>query len=534
MRRMKLVLAALFAASCGPTTKPAPIGPTLPVTPVEPEHPAEPIAPEPPVAEVEQTIPAPPEDPPPPDLKWPEEDYRSIRPKVGAPRPLVQPKIAQFKLANGIQVYLVERHELPTISVDLVFEGGSENDAAGKEGEAELCMNLVDDGTEKLDKEKFEEAQADIASSVSAGASDDQQSIGMSTLTKNFAATLELWSATILTPGLRAEDHARNVKRAAQGIKQQKASPGGVSGRVFGTVFYGPDHPFGRMTTEQSVAAVTVDDCKAYLKDWIAPQGAKLFVVGDITQKQIETEIGGRLAAWKGKPKASVKIPAAKPRKGRIFFVDVPNAQQSSISLVTAGPTRKAKDYFPTRIAMAILGGGFSSRINMNIREDKGWAYGARGGINYSRTMGTFVAGASVKTDTTKDSITEIDKEVSKLAKDGEVTDAEFDREKNGAILALPAQFATGQQVLASFRGLLYFGLPLDYYASFVKNVSAVKKSDVAKAAKANLHPADVQVLVVGDAKAVLPGLKELIANKTLGEGDLVVLDADGNQLATP
>jgi zinc protease len=164
----------------------------------------------------------------------------------------------------------------------------------------------------------------------------------------------------------------------------------------------------------------------------------------------------------------------------------------------------------------------------MNLREAKGYAYGAGGGIRYTRATGTFQAGASVRTDVTKESILELYREVANMAA-GQVGDAELQREKNGSILALPGQFSTGAQVLGSFRGLVYFGLPLDYYATYVQNVSAVTREAVEEAARRHLKPAEVQVLVVGDGKAVLPGLRELVESKALGEGELVVLDVDGN-----
>jgi predicted Zn-dependent peptidase len=558
MRRLSLFTLVL-ALSCGgkqQTSGPGPLPPDdepdpREATPVEPDDKLPP----------EEAGPKEPEEPPPAELAFPEEDYRKERPAVGQARALEQPKLERFKLKNGVQVVLVERHEIPTVSIDLTFEGGNINDPAGKEGMADLCMNLLDDGTEKLEKIAFEEAQADIASSVSAWASEDQQGIAAATMSRYLDTTLDLWAETVLTPGLRDEDHQRNVKQAKAAIQQAKGSPASVAGRLYGGVFYGEKHPLGKMTTEASVEAVTAADCKAYVAAWLKPTGARLYVVGDISRKQIEEKIGGRLAGWKGAPKKSAAVGAAKPRKGRIFFVDVPGAAQSQIYLVHPGPQRKAGDYFPTRIAAAIFGGGFASRMNMDLREKRGYAYGAGGGFRYTRTLGTMMASASVRTDATKASVQSMYNELvsigdpkytftfdvadcaEKPESEGaepkacvhapiEISDEELKREKEGAILALPAQFATGSSVLGSFRTLDYYGLPQNYYATFIKKIQAVDKKAVVKAAKTHFRPEKAQFLIVGDGAKVLDGLKALLASGTIGKGDLVILDIDGNVVA--
>jgi zinc protease len=236
--------------------------------------------------------------------------------------------------------------------------------------------------------------------------------------------------------------------------------------------------------------------------------------------------------------------------KGRIFFVDVPGAAQSQVQLMHFGPLRTAPDYMATTLMSSILGGGFSSRLNMNLREDKGYSYGARGGFGYTRFFGTFGAGASVRTDATYQTVLEIVHEVSALATaKTPPTAAELDREKTGAILGLPGRFATSSAALQAFRGLVYFGLPLDYYASYVAKMGKVDAAQVAKAAKAHLKPGDAVFLVVGDGSAPVKvrngktdepllkdgqpvtlrqALADLAASGDLGKGALVVLDADG------
>ncbi len=518
LRGPATLVALLLAASCAGGSKTATSTPEPTPAPIggEPAPTPEPVAGQPAPAEA-----------PLPELAFPADDFRKAQPAGGALRPVQQPAIARFKLANGIEVYLVEDHKLPTVTATLVFEGGNINDPAGKEGLNRVCSQTMGDSTESLDKVALSEALADMASSVGVGAGSDQITVSMASLSRSLDATASLFAEVLLKPGMRQTDFDRNVRQATAGLKQQKGAPAGLGGLLLGSVINGEQHPLGRFQSEASLGAITLDDCKAWQKDYLKPTGAKLWIAGDMTQPQVKA-LGGRLfAGWKGKPKASVKVGKPTPRKGRIFFIDVPGAAQSQIYVVHPGPDRKAKDYFANTVVSGVLGGGFTSRINMNIREDKGYAYGAFGNFNYTRYFGTFVAGASVRTDVTDKSLIEIYKEINGVAT-GEITDAEIKREKDSMILSLPARFETAGSVLGSFRGLVYYGLPLDYYAKWVKNVEGINKGAVTASAKKHIKPKDVIVFVVGDASVVLPGLQKLHADKAFGEGDLVVLDVDG------
>jgi zinc protease len=467
-----------------------------------------------------------PDEPPPPELTFPEETFRSKQPAPTELKGVKTPTLDRFKLPNGISVFLVERHNLPIVSLALEFEGGSLVDPKGKEGLASVCAGLMSDGTQALDKIAFEETLADIASDINSGAGNDEHTVSMGTLSKNLDATLDLWTDTILKPGLRQDELDRSLKRRVAGLQQLKGSPAGVAGRISPSVVYGPDHLFGRFATEASLKAVTLADCRKFVADHIKPQDAKLFAVGDITKPELIQKLSARFKGWTGRGVAVARPGKPQPRKGKIFFVDMPNAPQSVVQLLELGPQRKAPDYFPTAVMSAILGGGFTSRINMNIREKHGYAYGAGGGFQYTRWGSTYRANASVRTDVTKESIQEMLKEYSGMAA-GDPTDEELVREKDGRILALPAQFATGGQILGAFRELVYFGLPLDYYDTFVAKVRAVDRAAVKKTAARYLKPKDLQILVVGDSKAVLPKLKEL-ASTELGGASIIMLDADG------
>jgi zinc protease len=259
------------------------------------------------------------------------------------------------------------------------------------------------------------------------------------------------------------------------------------------------------------------------------------------------------LASWKGGAGRLPAMPAPKGPKGRIFFVHVANAAQSQVSMMHFGPKRTAPDYFSNSMMASVFGGGFSSRINMNLREDKGYSYGARGGFGYSKQYGTFNASASVRTDATYQTLLEIDREVKRLVKSEKPVDKdELEREKQGAILGLPGRFSTAQAALGQYRGLVYFGLPLDYYNTYVEKVGKVTEAQVMASATKQLKPAQAIYLVVGDGNAPVvvrqdgkdvpyakdgrqltlrEALADLATRGDVGSGGLVELDTDGKPL---
>jgi zinc protease len=333
-------------------------------------------------------------------------------------------------------------------------------------------------------------------------------------------------------------------------LKQAKGSPRSVSWRVSGPVLYGAGHFRGRVPTEASYQAITLDACKAYHQRFIKPRGARLFVVGDMTEAQVRDKFGKPLAQWKGKVPKVARAPKARSMKGKVFFVNIPGATQSAVSFMHFGPARKARDYYANEMMAAILGGSFSSRINMNLRENKGYSYGARGGFHYTRDGGVFNMNSAVRIDTTYQTVLEMLDELEALDSGKRpAAQPELDREQNGAILGLPGRFATARQALQQYRELVYHGMPLDYYNSFVDRLSKVTVAEVMKAAKKHLAPEQAKIVVVGDASAplihrvdgkdvplmkdgkqvtLLEGLRELVASGKLGKGELVVLDPDG------
>lgn len=547
MKRALLITGVLAACCPTPATPAHVAAPALP-TPMPPDVPVEPVPPTPPLppepAPVTQTA-------TPQDLVFPDEAFRATQPPAGPLRPFKLPKVQTFKLASGTTVYLVEQHLLPIVSMDLTFDGGSISDPLGQEGLASVCMAMLSEGTAGKDKVAYSEALADIASSVSSYAGADTQGLSLSSLTKHLDPTFDLFVDTLLHPGFRPDDFDRMVKRRIESIKQAKGNPDAIAGRIAGPVLYGAAHPYGRVTTEASLAGFTLDDCKAYHARQLHPGGARLFVVGDITADQVRAQFADpALASWKGKSPRLPTLPEPVPAAARIVFVDVPGASQSQVGFSHFGPLRTAPDQLQTALVGAIFGGGFTSRVNMNLREDKGYSYGARGGFQYSRQYGAMSAGASVRADATYQSLLELHAELAALQSGAKPpTAAELEREKAGAILGMPSRFASASASLGMFRSLVYYGLPLDYWSSYVGKVDKLTAAQVTLAARKHLEPAAAVYTVVGDGSVpviirdggvdkpllrdgqpvtIRQALDELVKAGTLGAGGLLVLDADG------
>ena len=336
-----------------------------------------------------------------------------------------------------------------------------------------------------------------------------------------------MWADTLLRPGLRESEFGRVLQRNLTRLVQLRAAPNGVAGRITDSIVFGPSHPEGQIVTEKSLQAIRVKDCRKYLRSRVRPNGAKIFAVGNISKRQLQQRLQRLFFGWYGSGAAAPTLPAPRPRKGKIFFVDIPGAQQAVIRMVHRGPPRTARDYYATSLASAILGGGFSSRINMTIREKKGYSYGASGRFYYTRQDGYFLAQAAVRNDVAGASVKEILREVLQMSK-GSVTEEEFKREVAGAILALPAAFERGGKILDSYHSLVYYGLPLSYYDNYVANIRRVSRSDVEEAAKRHLAPDEMRILVVGDGKSVEPQVRDLLKLPAIRASSIVHLDRDG------
>ena len=290
-------------------------------------------------------------------------------------------------------------------------------------------------------------------------------------------------------------------------------------------MLYG-DHAYGRDNTEQTIKAITRDDIVKFYESTYRPNNGVLIVVGDFNKAALKTKLEGAFSGWKAGDVTPRDLGAAKPLdKTGIYLVDRPNSAQSIVSIGQIGIDRSNPDYFPVVVMNSILGGGITSRISMNLREDKGYTYGAGSGWTFRRGAGPFRAGGDIQTAVTKEAIIEFMKELNGIRSGSPATQKELDYNKQSLIRRYPAGFETVGAISNQLSNLVVYGLPDTYFNDYISKVNAVTLDDVNRVAKQYLDPAKMAIVVVGDRKAIESGLKDL-------GYPIVILDADGKPVS--
>ncbi len=432
-------------------------------------------------------------------------------PKAGPDPKLSLPPIAKTKLSNGLEVWMVEQRELPIVAVNLVLKTGSANEPTDKTGVAGMMTSLLDDGTKTRSAVDIANQLSGIGASLNAGGSWDSTSVSLQTLTKNLDKALDIYADVIMNPEFPSTELEGLRGRLVVGLRQQKSNPNAIANVAFNKVLYGP-HPYGRDTTEAGLRAITRDDVLSYYRATFSPQNGVLIVVGDIDKKSMTASLEKALAGWKGNGAAAARSlgEAKSPEKTAIYLVDRPNSAQSVVSIGQVGIDRMSDDFFPVAIMNSILGGAITSRISMNLREDKGYTYGARSSFSFRRGAGPFSAGGDMQTAVTKESILELMKELRGIRGEIPVTQRELDYNKQSIIRRFPAAFETNASISSQLSNLIVYDLPDSYFNDYITKINAVSLDDVNRVARKYLDPDKMAIVIVGDRKVIEPGLKEL------------------------
>jgi len=463
---------------------------------------------------------------------------RSKRPTPTAIAELKVPVPETFTLDNGLQVYLLTTDTLPTVTMTFEFDVGIANDPPDKVGLASVCFDLYSEGTERLDKVHWSEALADHAVSLYSPAGLETSVVKLESLVSELDPGLDLLAELLTSPGMRKSDFDRIIADRKASLTQSRGTANGVSSRLFGSLVWGEGHPYGPVQTDKHLDAMKLADCKAWVAQ-LRPDGARLWVAGKVTRESLSAALNQRLAKWTGKAPVSKAIAAAPKASGTLFAVQIDGAVQSMVIVADPGPMRTAEDYEATHLMAQIFGGGFASRVNMNLREAKGYAYGSSGRFSYRKGGSQLSISASVESSTTALSLREISSEIHKM-RDTLAIPEELLRERDGALLALPARFAQASDALDELRAINFFGLPFTWFATYQDHLKAVDLAAIQTAAKAHLAPGEVVVLVVGDltkpakdaeGKTIRDELQKLADEKVFGSGGLVLLDTDGQRL---
>src|SRR5712692_3550744 len=452
---------------------------------------------------------------------------RSKAPEIGTPPQLKLPKLQRAMLSNGLKVVLAERHEVPLVNFWMTSDAGYAADEFAAPGTASMTMALLTGGTKTRTALEISDQLQLLGADLRANSNLDLSTVRMSALKSKVDPSLELFADVILNPSFPDADFKRQQKLHLAGIEREKTRPVQMALRVFPGLLYGPKHAYGNPLTgsgtADSVSKMSREDLAKFHDVWIRPNNSTLIVVGDTTLAEVTPKLEKFLAGWKaGKVPAKNIGTVQQAAKSAVYLIDKPGALQSVIIAGHVAPATNNPKEIAIEAMNDALGGNFAARLNMNLRENKHWSYGAQSLLWAARGQRPFIAFAPVQTDKTKESLAEMNKELHDILSQRPLTIAELEQVQASETLSLPGSRETIDEVAQSIADLVHFGLPDDYYETFAGKVRTLKTSDVNDAAKMVVHPDNMIWVVVGDRAKVEAGIKEL------NLGELRLMDADG------
>ena len=438
---------------------------------------------------------------------------RSKPPALGPAPTLKLPQIQKRQLSNGLPIWIVELHEVPVAQVNLVVMSGSADDPAGKYGIASLTTAMLTEGAGSRTSLEIADAIDFLGADLGATTAIDSSAIRLHVPVARLGDALPIMADVAIRPTFPKEELERLRQQRLTNLLQARDDAATIASLAFSRVLYGASHRFGTaaMGTAETIKAFTPEDLRAFYTATFRPDNATLLVVGDVTPEKILPLIESSFGGWKaaGSRPSHAQLPATAVRTRReIYLVDKPNAPQSQIRIGSIGVPRSTPDYFPIQVMNTILGGAFSSRLNMNLREEHGYTYGASSAFDMRVVAGPFFAAAGVQTDKTSESLQEFFKELNGMQQT--VPADELSRAKNYVALRFPSGFEATSDISRRLEEVLTYRLPDDYFSRYVPNIQAVTNADVQRVARTYIQPDKLAVIVVGDRKTIEPGIRAL------------------------
>jgi zinc protease len=452
--------------------------------------------------------------------------WRANPPQSGAARPLNLPVPQVFKLQNGLTVIYNYRAGLPVVAANLVFNTGSGANPADKAGLASFTADMLQQGTAARNATQIADEAALLGAALSSSASMDGSRVGTRSLTKNFPEALDLVADIVLHPTFPPDEVERRRASRLAALTSDRGNPGVVVSRAGAAALFGPRHPFGydNSGTEESIKVMSRDDMMNFWRANYVPNNAALVVVGNIPVDEMKTLAEKKFGAWKSGNAARPQIGAPETTRARIVIVDRPGAQQTMVRLLQVGVGRATPDYAALEVMNSELGGLFSSRINLNLREEHGYTYGASSTFVYRRSQGYFATGGGIRTDATAPAVTELFKEIRRMI-ETPMTAAELNLAKDSQSRSLPGQFESSNRAASALADIFLYDLSADYYEKLPGRLAAVSASDAEAVAKKYLHPSQMILICVGDRSKIEPELKKLDL------GAIEIRDAGGKMI---
>ncbi len=425
---------------------------------------------------------------------------RSKLPEPGARTEWTPPAVASWKMPNGITVWHLQQTQAPLIALKLVLPTGAASDPAGKAGTTDLMVDLLDEGAGEYTALTLGEAFQRLATDYGASVSTDGITFSMSMLADKLAPSLALLSDVLREPALAPEEFRRRKEQTIAGLITQEADPQYGASVVGRKVLFGDGYggmPAGGV--RKTVEAITLADVKVRYSGAIKPEGATIIAVGAVDKATLEKALDDAFGDWAGKPGAREVAVAESAMPRAIYWIDYPGSAQSVVAAVRRAPGAEAADYFPAAIFNRVLAGAFTSRLNLNLREDKGYTYGARGYFNRWARAGFYMMSAKVKADTTRASLDEMLAELAGIRGDKPISQEERDQAVGGYLLGFPGRFENMGSVASQFASLVLDGHGPEWYAEWPGRVAAVDLAAARAAAQAYTDKADFSLIVAGD-----------------------------------
>jgi zinc protease len=441
----------------------------------------------------------------------PEEAWRAHPPKPGPASTLKLPPPEVFKLQNGLTAMLFEQHRLPTLTAELVVLSGSEANPPDRAGLAGFTASMLQEGSEKRTALQVADDVAKAGASLETDSTADFSEISLSALTRNSDATFELLSDIGLHPAFRDAELDRVRHLRLTDILQQHDDPYVLASKFLYLNLYGPKHPYAYLQTgtEESTEATTKDDLVKFYKAGYGPKSSALVIAGDVTLAQAKAMAEKYFGGWTGAAAPGKPPEVSSTLKRHVVIVDRPGANQTMVRVGQIGVARNTPDYASLEVMNASLGGLFSSRINLNLREKNGYTYGAFSRFIYRRGTGPFYIGGAIRTDVTAPAISEIFKEVDRM-RSAPVTPEELALAKDSIARSLVGEFESMGQVAYNEASLFVYGLPDDYFSKLPGKIDSVTTADVDRVAKKYLDPNAMLVIAVGDRAKIAPEIQKL------------------------
>jgi zinc protease len=440
---------------------------------------------------------------------------RSKPPVLGPPPTMKLPAIQKLTLSNGIPVIVFEKHSVPLMQLDLIIRAGSVNESDDQLGLANLTAAMMREGAGEKSSLELAEAIDFLGVTIRSFTGAHVSVVSLSSTMSKFDEAYKLFSDIALHPSFPAQELVRLRKERLTSLMQMYDQPTAIAATASAKLLFGEKHPYGRGAsgTEKTLKSFTIEDVKKFYTTYYRANNAAIVVVGDVKPADIIQKLEKEFSSWaKGEiPEVKVK-PADQVSDRIVYLIDKPDAPQSVIRISRIGAARITDDYFPLIVMNSILGGSFSSRLNINLREKHGYTYGAYSGFEFRPVPGAFTALSSVQTAVTDKAMTEFMNELNGILQP--VSDDELQRAKNLLALGYPNNFQGVGQIASQLDDMVIYNLPDDYFNQYIQKVLAVTKDDVSRVTKKYIDPNALSIVVVGDRKSIEKGLKDLNLGK--------------------